>query len=308
MRREPSREDRAQAARTAGTGGAGALFLVSTPIGNLKDITLRAIEILDSVDLIAAEDTRRARILLKEYGITKPVTSYHDHTEARKVHSLISQISSGKRVAVVSEAGSPGICDPCYRLAQAALRKGVPVVPIPGPTALIPALVVSGLPIDRFVFEGFLPPRSSARKKRLAALRVEPRTMVFYEAPHRLVSFLKDLGEVLGERNIAVARELTKTYEEVRRGTVSDLAKFFRNHEPRGEFVVVCEGARDVGEEDPERLAWADRHLEWLLTERRASPGDAAREAAHVSGLPRRVLYKRAVDMSRAGKSGRDDS
>ncbi len=287
-------------------GGEGVLYLVSTPIGNLKDVTLRALEILGSVDLIAAEDTRRARVLLAEYAIATPVTSYHDHTQSRKVHSLIAQVAEGKSVAVVSEAGSPGVSDPCYRLVQAALERGIRVVPIPGPTALIPALVVSGLALDRFVFEGFLPPRGAARKKRLASLRREPRTMVFYEAPHRLVAFLEDLGDTLGDRSLSVARELTKTYEEVLRGPASDLVEFFRNHEPRGEFVVVCEGAAESGIEDPERLAWADRHLEWLITERGMSAGDATREVAHVSGLPRRALYDRAVRLSRTRDSGRD--
>lgn len=282
--------------------GPGVLFVVSTPIGNLGDITLRALEVLSSVDLIAAEDTRRAQILLSEFGITTPVTSYHEFTEARKARSLLAQISRGKRVALVSEAGSPGICDPCYRLVRAALDRDTPVVAIPGPTALVPALVVSGLPVDRFAFEGFLPPRHSARKKRLQGIRSEIRTLIFYEAPHRLLRFLADLREVLGDRNISVARELTKAYEEVLRGRVSEIIEFFRRNEPRGEFVVVCEGAEDSLGQDPDRLAFADRHLDWLLKERRLSPKEAAREAAHVSLLSRNVLYERAVAMARAGR------
>jgi 16S rRNA (cytidine1402-2'-O)-methyltransferase len=287
----------------AASDAVGALFVVSTPIGNLKDITLRALEVLGSVDLIAAEDTRRTRILLTEFGITKPVTSYHDYTEARKARSLIAQMAKGKRVALVSEAGSPGISDPCYRLVRAALESGTPVIPVPGVTALVPALVVSGLPVDRFAFEGFLPARSAARRKRLAGLRNEPRTMIFYEAPHRLVHFLADLEKELGNRDLAVARELTKVHEEVVRGSAGRLAELFRKNEPRGEFVVVCEGTRGAEGENPEMAALADRHLEWLLKEKKVSTREAAREVAHVTRMPRNALYRRAVALAKGGKT-----
>ncbi|MCK4547564.1 MAG: 16S rRNA (cytidine(1402)-2'-O)-methyltransferase [Candidatus Eisenbacteria sp.] len=282
----------------------GILFLVSTPIGNLQDITLRALDVLGSVDLIAAEDTRRTRILLTEFGISKPITSYHDFSEGKKARALTAQMAKGKQVALVSEAGSPGVCDPCYRLVRAAIESGIPVVPIPGPTALIPALVVSGLPVDRFVFEGFLPARKAARRKRLAALRCERRTLIFYEAPHRLMDFLGDLGEEFGDRRIAVARELTKLHEEILRGTVSEVVESFLENGPRGELVVVCEGVKETGEEDPEVLSRVDRHLDWLLGTDRVSLKEAAREVALLMGLPRKTVYGRAVAVVRAQEDG----
>ncbi len=221
------------------------LYLVPTPIGNLEDITLRALRILKEVDLIACEDTRTSAVLLNHYGIETPRTSYHDHNEARKTPHLIARMQAGERIALISDAGSPGISDPGFFLVRACLEAGVPVEALPGPTAFVPALTASGLPCERFVFEGFLPVKKG-RQTRLQALATEPRTMVFYESPHRLVRTLAQLAEVFGpDRRAAVARELTKTFEEVRRGTLAELhAAYAAQPRVRGEIVLVVEGLR----------------------------------------------------------------
>src|SRR4026208_98932 len=214
----------------------GTLSVVATPIGNLEDLTHRATRILQEVDLIACEDTRHTRKLLNHYGIQTKTVSYHEHNEREQPLKLIDAIKSGTNVAVVSDAGTPGISDPGFRVVNAALEQGVEVVPVPGPTALISALVASGLPSDEFFFGGFLPARSTARRKRLAELTTLQTTLVFYEAPHRIIETLKDARAVLGEREAVVARELTKLHEEIRRGKLSELVSTFdETHEPRGE-------------------------------------------------------------------------
>ncbi|MDI6840746.1 MAG: 16S rRNA (cytidine(1402)-2'-O)-methyltransferase [bacterium] len=218
------------------------LYLVSTPIGNLGDITLRAIKVLKSVDLIVAEDTRRTKILLKHYNIDKPMTSFHDHNKFERTPLIISELKSGKSIALVSDSGTPGVSDPGFYLVREAIKSNLRVTSIPGPSAAISGLVCSGLPTDRFVFEGFLPRRSGMRKKRLKELVNESRTMVFFEAPHRLVHFMKDTLEVLGDRRVALIRELTKKFEEVKRGVLSELIDYYSHNQPRGEFVIVMEG------------------------------------------------------------------
>jgi 16S rRNA (cytidine1402-2'-O)-methyltransferase len=202
----------------------GTLYLVATPIGNLADITLRAIEILKSVSLIACEDTRHTRKLLQHYGIETKTVSYHEHNEQERSRQLIETLRDGKDVAVVSDAGTPSISDPGFRLVRAAIENGIQVVPAPGPSALISALIAAGLPTDEFFFGGFLPARSNARRARLNELRSVPGTLIFYEGPHRLAETLTDALEVLGEREAVVARELTKLHEEIRRGRLSELA------------------------------------------------------------------------------------
>ena len=219
----------------------GTLYLVSTPIGNLKDITLRALETLKNVDLVLVEDTRRARILLNTYDISKPLLSYHDHNKERKTPLLLNKISEGQSVAVVSDAGTPGISDPAFHLVRKAHDASVSVVPIPGATAAISALVVSGLPTDRFVFEGFLPPKKG-RRKRLEVLKEERRTIVLYESPHRLLKTLSDLQEFLGDRPAAACRELTKKFEEVLKDSLSNLLNHFSQRKIQGEFVLVVRG------------------------------------------------------------------
>jgi len=222
---------------------AGVLYLVSTPIGNLKDITLRALDILAGVDLIAAEDTRRARILLTHYGITTPTTSYYQYNREKKTPYLIGKLKEGASLAVISEAGTPGISDPAFHLVYQAIQQGIRVVAIPGATAFVPALITSGLATDRFVFEGFLPAKKG-RQKRLMQLRAEERTLVFYESPRRILKTLEELATNLGNRRVAVAREITKKFEEVIGGTLAEVLEQLRNKMLRGEFVIVLEGAK----------------------------------------------------------------
>ncbi len=218
---------------------AGALVIVATPIGNLQDISLRAIETLKTVDLIACEDTRHSAILLQSYGVTTPTTSYHSYTSRGKAARLIEQLREGTRVALISDAGLPGVSDPGAALVQAAVAAGVPVEVIPGATAALMGLVLSGFPTDRFVFEGFLPAKPGARRAKLEALREEPRTVVLYESPHRLLKALQAIEAVFGDIPMAVSRELTKRFEETRRDRVSRLGAHFAQHPPRGEFVLV---------------------------------------------------------------------
>lgn len=220
------------------------LYLVPTPIGNLEDITLRALRTLREVDLIACEDTRTSGVLLSHYEITTRRTSYHEHNESKKAPELIDRMRAGQSIALISDAGSPGISDPGFYLVRECLRHDVTVVPLPGPTAFVPALVASALPVDRFTFEGFLPPKKG-RATRLAELRDEPRTMIFYESPYRLVRTLNDFQGVFGEnRPATVARELTKKFEEIRRAPLVELHRHFSEQSRvRGELVIVIAGA-----------------------------------------------------------------
>jgi 16S rRNA (cytidine1402-2'-O)-methyltransferase len=220
------------------------LFLVPTPIGNLRDITFRAVEVLGSVDLILAEDTRQARKLLNHYNILTPVQSHHMFNEHKSVEAVCSKILSGTTVALISDAGTPGISDPGFLLVRTCLEKGIAVETLPGPSALIPALVNSGLPCDRFCFEGFLPPKKG-RNKRLSGLSDEQRTMIFYESPYRLIRTLQDMSAYFGpEREACVSRELTKVFEENIRGTLSFLSDHFKKHAPKGEIAIVVAGKR----------------------------------------------------------------
>jgi len=219
----------------------GVLYLVATPIGNLADITHRALQVLKDVALIACEDTRHTRKLLQHYGITTRTISYHEHNEQQRALELLELLQQGSDVAVVSDAGTPSISDPGFRLVRAAIENEIPVVPVPGPSALISALIAAGLPTDEFFFAGFLPPRANARRGRLAELQSVPGTLIFYEAPHRLAATLKDAREILGEREAVVARELTKLHEEIRRGRLSELSSHYENQEPRGEIVVLID-------------------------------------------------------------------
>ena len=227
------------------------LYIVSTPIGNLKDITFRAVEVLRSVDMIAAEDTRHSRILLSHYDITTPVTSYFEHNKLKKGDYLLKMMTAGRSVALVTDAGTPGISDPGFHLVRLARENGVPVTVVPGPCALIAALSVSGLPAHAFVFSGFLPVKSAARRKKLAEFQGEARTVIFYESPHRLVKTLLDIGEVLANPRVVCARELTKKFEEVISGSARDLAGRFTRAAPKGEFVLlVSRGAPVQAAED----------------------------------------------------------
>jgi 16S rRNA (cytidine1402-2'-O)-methyltransferase len=215
------------------------LYIVSTPIGNLKDITFRAVETLKSVDLIAAEDTRHTKILLDAYEIQKPLTSFFEHNEFKKIDTLIGLLKSGKEVALVSDAGTPGINDPGFSIIRAAMENDVPVTVIPGVSACITALTASGLPTHRFVFEGFLPPKSGARRNKLEALKNEEGTIIFYESSHRLLKSLQDIQEVWNDPIVVVARELTKKFEEIRKDKASAQIEHFTHYAPKGEFVVL---------------------------------------------------------------------
>ena len=218
------------------------LYLVATPIGNLGDITLRALETLRMVDFVASEDTRKTGRLLKHFEISKPQLSFHEHNEAKAGHKIISLLQAGKSVAVVTDAGTPGISDPGYSVVQRAVAENLPVTMIPGPTAFIMALVLSGLPAHAFTFRGF-PPRKSGKRQRFLAIDVEsPHTLIFYESPYRLESFLADALAVYGDRDAAVCNELTKLYESVHRGLLTELIAHFEEEEPRGEYVVVIGG------------------------------------------------------------------
>ena len=221
----------------------GKLYLVPTPIGNLSDMTYRAVEVLKGVDLILAEDTRTSGILLKHFEINTPAQSFHAHNEHKKVDDAIEKLKSGTSIAQISDAGTPGISDPGFLLVRAALANEVPVDSLPGATAFVPALIKSGFPSERFVFEGFLP-HKKGRQSRIEALKEESRTTIFYESPHRLLKTLQQFKEILGDRNVSVSRELTKKFEETVTGTVEEVLSHFESKSVKGEFVIVLEGAK----------------------------------------------------------------
>ena len=271
----------------------GALYVVATPIGNLEDITLRAIRVLSEVELIAAEDTRTTRKLLSNYHIRTPLTSYHDHNKRGKLPFLLQTLKE-KDVALVSEAGMPGINDPGYELVLGAIDEGIPVIPVPGPSAVTAALAVSGLPTDQFLYLGFLPRRRNQRKRALLAVSKEMKTLVIFESPHRLRQCLEDLRFVLGERRIAVCRELTKLYEEVFRGTLSESMEHFM--EPRGEFTLIVEGSEKGGAGGVENIIEVKKTLLGLLEEGMMAREAVAKVAKDV-GLTRREVYRVWVAM-----------
>jgi 16S rRNA (cytidine1402-2'-O)-methyltransferase len=223
----------------------GILYIVATPIGNLEDISLRALRVLKEVDLIAAEDTRHTELLLKRHGIQTSLTSYHEHNERTKTATLVKRLQDGQMIALVSDAGTPTISDPGFRLVRAAVAAGIQVTPIPGPSALLAVLSASGQPTDRFVFEGFLPARQTERRARLQGIRNEARTVIFYEAPHRVKETLRDLEQVLGNREIVLAREVSKVHEEFLRGRTSDVSRQIAEREIKGEITLVIAGTTD---------------------------------------------------------------
>jgi 16S rRNA (cytidine1402-2'-O)-methyltransferase len=223
---------------------AGTLYLVATPIGNLRDITLRALDVLRQVELIAAEDTRRTRILLNRYGISTPSISFHDFNKERRTPQLLLRLRQGAAVGLVTDAGTPGISDPGFYLVRASLQEGIPVTSVPGPTAFVSGLVISGLPTDRFTFEGFLPVKKG-RRKRLESLVDDPRTLIFYESPKRVPRTLRDLEGCFGDRRVAVVRELTKKFEEVVRGTLGEVRELLDDRNLKGEHLIIVEGKRN---------------------------------------------------------------
>lgn len=263
----------------------GTLYIVPTPIGNLDDITLRAVKVLRAVSLIAAEDTRRAAILLSHFDLHTPVTSYFEHNKLSKLDRILNALEHGD-VALISEAGTPGLSDPGYELIRAAIERGHPIVPLPGATAAIPALVASGLPTDSFIFVGFLPRKAGDRKRALEEVKSDRRTLIFYEAPHRVRETLADMLAIFGSRSICVARELSKVHEEIWRGTIAAAAQQF-GAEALGEFVLVVAGA-------PEAERWAEDRVRAALQaeiERGLSASGAARDVAEISGWNKRAVY-----------------
>jgi 16S rRNA (cytidine1402-2'-O)-methyltransferase len=276
---------------------AGTLFLVATPIGNLEDISLRALRVLREADLVAAEDTRRTSTLLHHYDIRRPTTSFHEHNEEARVPALVDRLRGGASIALVSDAGTPSVSDPGYRLVRAAIDAGIRVEAVPGPSAALAALVSSGLPTDAFVFAGFPPARAAARKTWLESIRGESRTTVLFEAPHRIRGTLADILAILGDRQIALGRELTKLHEEVLRGSVS--AVLTRLGNPRGEYTIVLAGQAGAGAQSSVEVEDGQLFAEFCrLTEtgrsRREAIGDLARE----HGLRSRSVFA-AIDRAR---------
>lgn len=276
----------------------GTLYLVATPIGNLEDMTYRAVRILSEVDLIAAEDTRQTLKLLNHLNISKPMTSYYEHNKMEKGNHLIEQILEGKNIALVSDAGTPGISDPGEDLVRLAQKSGIKVVPIPGPVAAINGLIVSGLPTGRFVFEGFIPMNKRGRKERIQSLVNETRTIIFYEAPHKLFSTLNDLYEILGDRNIVLARELTKKFEEIKRCTLSEAIKFYETESPKGEFVLIVEGANEDKIVEEKQHQWDSipiREHVLMYIEEGMPKKDAMKRVAAERGLSKRDVYSECL-------------
>jgi 16S rRNA (cytidine1402-2'-O)-methyltransferase len=273
----------------------GTLYVVGTPIGNLEDMTFRAVRILQAVDLIAAEDTRHTGKLLQHFEIKTPQVSYHEHNRTERLPELLTELAEGKAIALVTDAGMPGISDPGYELVKACIEAGITVVPIPGATAGITALSAAGLPTDRFVFEGFLPASGQARQKRLELLQAESRTLILYESPHRLRATLPDLANSLGaNRPIVIARELTKLHEEFWRGTIGEALAHYKQKEPRGEFTLVIAGSQ------AEIPVFSEDNLKAELLQIMAqgvSRSQASRQLAQITKLSRRQLYQLALSI-----------
>lgn len=272
----------------------GTLYLVATPIGNLQDITLRAINTLKEVELIAAEDTRQTIKLLNHFEIKKPLVSYYEHNKIVKGNHLIEQLQQGKDIALVSDAGTPGISDPGEDLVRLCIENEIKVTMIPGPVAAVTGMVISGLPTGRFVFEGFLPMNKRTRQERLKQLRDETRTIIFYEAPHKLPYTLKDMYNAWGERKIALARELTKRYEEVIRCNLSEAMERYQVEAPKGEFVVIIEGQDEEVLQELEKEKYAEisieEHVENYIKEG-LTKKEAIKKAAEDRGLNKRDIY-----------------
>lgn len=271
----------------------GTLYVCATPIGNLEDVSIRLLKTLRRVDIIACEDTRQTSKLLQRYHIRKRLVSYHQHNRRAREELMVGYLREGKDVALVSDAGMPAISDPGEDLVRSAIREGFPVVVVPGPSALVSALALSGMDTTRFVFEGFLPAKASQRRDVLASLAAEPRTAVFYEAPHRLLATLEDMEAIMGERQIAVARELTKLFEEVVRGTVIEVRQHFATHPPRGEITIIIEG-------NPGQPAQVDRAALLRELEELIASGVEKKEAFKIKareyGLKKRDIYRLFVD------------
>lgn len=286
----------AETIKRDGVAKPGTLYLCATPIGNLEDMTYRAVRVLGEVPLIAAEDTRRTRKLLTHFDLHTRLVSYHEHNKAEKGPRLIEWLLAGNDLACVSDAGLPGVADPGGTLAAEAVRAGVRVVPIPGANAALSALIASGLDTTRFSFVGFLPRTREKRRACLAEAAARRETLLFYEAPHHLADTLADILDALGDRPAVLARELTKKFEEFRRGTLASLLAHYRAEEPRGEFVLVVAGASDAETSDAQKTPGDAAALVRALTEDGLGKKDAMREAAKRLGLSRRDVYRALLD------------
>lgn len=272
----------------------GILYVVGTPIGNLEDMSFRAVRILKEADAIAAEDTRHTGKLLHHFQIKTPQISYHEHNQQQRIPEILERLRQGAALALVTDAGMPGISDPGYELVQACVKTGIAVVPIPGPSAAITALSAAGLPTDRFVFEGFLPVKGKDRRRRLEVLQSESRTLILYEAPHRLRETLQDLTNVLGgDRPIVLARELTKLHEEFWRGTIEEAIAHYSGREPQGEFTLIVGGSPEL--EAPILSEEAIKAELTNLLKQGISRSDASRQLAQQTSLPRRQIYQLAL-------------
>ena len=279
---------------------AGCLYVVATPIGNLEDITMRALRILKEADLIACEDTRQTLKLLSHFGIQRRLVSYHEHNEITRAPEIVIELEQGAKVALVSDAGTPAISDPGHRLVALCLRHGIKVEPVPGPSAFVAALAASGMPIEEFVFLGFLPSRQVERRKSLRELAVEPRTLAIYEAPHRLLDTLEDALEILGNRPAVIAREVTKLYEEFLRGHIEDLVEAIRKKPPRGEITLLigpADGRPQHADNaaNPENSIPLARRVDDIILERGSDRKAALKQAARERGLTRREAYKQLL-------------
>jgi 16S rRNA (cytidine1402-2'-O)-methyltransferase len=274
------------------------LYLVATPIGNLEDITLRALRMLREADLIACEDTRHSRHLLHHYNISKPLISYHEHNERSRSGELVHRLMAGEKIALMTDAGMPGISDPAYQIVCAAIEHRIAVIPIPGASAVTTALVASGLPTDAFLFVGFLPAKMQARRLRLESLRSLRETLVIYEAPHRIAETLRDVREICGNRRAALARELTKLHEEFLRGRIDEILEHFQNNPPRGEMTLVMAGLGEdaVSREQADKIKLSLREqVAALMTQKQLTRNDALKLAARQRGLPRREAYQQLL-------------
>lgn len=273
----------------------GTLYLVGTPIGNLEDMTFRALRVLKQADLIAAEDTRHTGKLLHHFQVTTPQLSYHDHNSQQRIPQLLQRLQAGEAIALVTDAGMPGISDPGYELVCACVEVGITVVPIPGPSAVVTAIAAAGLVCDRFVFEGFLPVKGKNRQARLDALKAEPRTSVFYESPHRLVKTLSDLANTLGsDRSVVLARELTKRYEEFWRGTLKEALDFYKAASPKGEFTLLLAPAAVAG--FTLSRAEIETELKNLLAQGQ-SRTEASKNLSQLSDLSKREIYQISLEI-----------
>ena len=277
----------------------GILYIVSTPIGNLEDITLRALRVLKEVDLIAAEDTRRTRQLLSHYGIHKPLLSYHEHNRRMREESLLEELRRGRNIALVTDAGTPEISDPGENLVRRAVQESIPLIPVPGPSALVAALSVSGLPTESFLFYGFLPPKPPARQKFLLSLKDRPETLIFYESPRRLRSFLEDTFRFLGDRQVMVGREITKLYEEVYRGTVSEVLKELGEEEVKGEVTIVLQGSTLPAKVEGPAIEEA---LELYYREIGLSMKEAIDRVVEELGVSKKEVYRESLRVKRKVK------